>query len=339
MYPEELDLVNRRLKGAAGGSSNSLSDGHSVFADADTSCMTVAAAILKLSRTNTRFLKLENNPAFGYQGLKALVQGMATKKDSLWELEVVKFTECGLGGTRKCSSSVTSRPPSYIFGADRSLMRSTLKHPEATLNLLTQLVQLTPTLERINIDGNDFHDISASFVQAILSHPKCEFITLSYNKNLKCSSHRPNTCPINRLLAQLCIAASSSTLPLRGLSLEGLGYTINCCGPALEKLFSIRARGVQALNLRWNPALRSFSKPLIRAVAKKQLAHHEPHAGRTSRLRGLGRWRKGVARQRSGYFPVGGRPKPRFTASCREGGNRDLHTRTGYLPRVFFFAL
>lgn len=142
-----------------------------------------------------------------------------------------------------------------MFGTDLS----TKTDPEPTLNLLYQLVQMTPSLERINLDGNKFHDLSASFVQTILSHPKCEWLCLSFNQHLGCSSHRPNTCPVNRLLSQLCVAASSSPLPLRGLSLEGLGMTSSCCGPALERLLLLGLRGLQILNLNSNLLLSSVA--------------------------------------------------------------------------------
>lgn len=108
------------------------------------------------------------------------------------------------------------------------------KDAEASLDLLTQLLRFTPSLEELAIIDNDFHDLPACFINDLIFHPNLRLFDPTGNDRLGCSLDRSTPCAIHRLLSQVCIAASSSHFTLRGLCLQCLGLTADCCGPVLE---------------------------------------------------------------------------------------------------------
>lgn len=67
--------------------------------------MMVSAIIFRDFWPSTTVLLLTANPELGYEGLKAVVEGMEHEQ-LLWALEKLSLRGCGLGGTGKCFSGL-----------------------------------------------------------------------------------------------------------------------------------------------------------------------------------------------------------------------------------------
>lgn len=131
-----------------------------------------------------------------------------------------------------------------------------------------------PSLQHLSLYQNDFNDLPAPFIHALIRHPEFESFNLSGNLGLGCSNHQSTPFSINRLLSELHYSASLFPLNLQDLDLQGLELTAECYEPALEKLLSVGSRGVHHLELCANPflsSLSSLSKTLARIILHQNL--------------------------------------------------------------------
>lgn len=136
-----------------------------------------------------------------------------------------------------------------------------------SLDQLSHLLHLTPSLENLNLRNNYLQDLPASFVHALISLPKLKTLDVSKNLRLGCNLHPSTPCAIHRLLSTLYTAALPSPLILRNLDLQGLEMTAECCGPILERMLYLGPRGLQSLDLRFNPALSPHFRTLVRTIS------------------------------------------------------------------------
>lgn len=147
-------------------------------------------------------------------------------------------------------STSTSRQPSCLLSGE-----TIETDGKASLDLLSQLLRLTPSLEELSVLKNDLHDLPASFIDDLISHPMLRDFDPSCNHRLGCSHHSSTPYAIHRLLSEVYLAAFSSHFTMRDICVEDLGLTAECCGSALERLLSLGSRGPRKLILTYNPAL------------------------------------------------------------------------------------
>lgn len=153
-----------------------------------------------------------------------------------------------------------------------SLVRRALKQTQKRSSICSpnsfDSTLLNPSLEALGLTSNDFHDLPASSIDDLVSHPKLRCIYLNGNHRLGCSFHSSTPCAIHCLLSQACLAAPSSHFTLRDLRFSFVGLTAECCGPALERLLSLGSRGFRTLHLNYNPSLLPHARTLLRVIWK-----------------------------------------------------------------------
>lgn len=124
-----------------------------------------------------------------------------------------------------------------------------------------------PSLHNLGLNNNDLRDLPSIFIQAMLSHPKLNDLTLDGNSKLGCSLNPSTPCAINSLLCQNLEAASSSLYPLRDLQLNNTQMAAACCGPVLEQVLALGSKGFDSLWVSGNPALLSHTEIPIRTLS------------------------------------------------------------------------
>lgn len=108
-------------------------------------------------------------------------------------------------------------------------------------------------------------------MDALISHPGLESLSLAGNTHLGCSSNPSTPCAISRLLCRLYTTASVSRLTLRHLDLGSTGLMPNCCGPMMKKVLSLRSKGLHTFGVDGSPALATLTHaaPLIDIIDRK----------------------------------------------------------------------
>lgn len=211
----------------------------------------------------------------------AFLQSIMSSNQSTWGLKELYLGGCRLGGTSECSSGLDS-PCTSLIGLSCG-------HPktdtEASLDLLSPFSQRTPSLELLDIGHNNLETLPASFISTLVFHPRLRYLSLSWKSHLACSPGLSSACAINRLLSQLCIAASSAPLTLRDLSLFDLNMTAKCCGLMLEQVLALGSKGLQILRLFGRPSLSSYRTVLCRIISNHNFKIQEFNPNRLSNWR------------------------------------------------------
>lgn len=183
---------------------------------------------------------------------------------------------------------------------------------EAFLELLSQLLTLTPALEHLNVSYSDLRTLSPPFIDTVLSLPRLNHLELCGNIKVGCLEHRSTSCPVNLFLSQYHTAALSSSTDLRHVRLMCTGLAPGCCGPALEKVLLLGSKGLKSLDLMGDDHLRVLARSFtpiivddnffIRNIQISTLMKHKCSLERDSEARMAAEKGFGLASRRNGRF-------------------------------------
>lgn len=103
MFAPDVNFSDNGFTGADGGPFTSFHIFSSWSYKLTYYSISTAAIVLDTLRPDTEALYLNQHPDFGYQGLKALVHGMAKMKQPVRQLRQLDLLRYGLGGVSKWS--------------------------------------------------------------------------------------------------------------------------------------------------------------------------------------------------------------------------------------------